>query len=626
MNLNDLIKKEGWDLGRENGVDFVIAEGQRFPKVHPAAIHLKLYRTEARAESKFRHMVSAHHYLWPTQLKTWNYWTERRFFEHCSGWNYITQAGGASTGKSFDAAKIALLFWFANPRNRTVLVASTTLESLNSRIWGYATKLAHEMAVDIPFIYMRGAPPKILFRREDTIHGMFAVAAKRGADTDAISSWIGRHPNEGMLLILDEGTDLPTSLLSALPNLESGLEVFQCMAIGNSLSKFDLHGALSTPKDGWQSIDPLRDTKWETTQKNGICLFFSCYDSPAIHETDPEKKKALSKFLITEDEIDEKKRKYGPDSDSFYRFVLGFWKVGSTDDVVLSMEFVEPFGVMKFAEWLGITPLTIVGGLDPAFSTGGDQCILRLAVLGQDVSGKIVLDYRGDELLFRIPISATSKDAAEIQIGNKVLEILAQFSCPLSNICIDANGQGRALSSVLLLQSKQLKPPIKIYQTKVGNAQVNSFDVIIKTAHEMWFTFRDFIQHHQIRGLDTKSVMQLTSRKVIKNAKTFKPELEPKQEYRARMGAVAPILAHSPDEADSAALALQSAIINFGFRPNEIREIPATTSFIDEKMRAYEALRKKEYEEVKQKGKPNLVANFTGEITSASSPFSKPLR
>lgn len=627
MNLIvELIRKEGWKIVRVDNRPKIQAYGQLFPISHPIAIHLKLYRTETNPDIKYNHMKAAHDYLWPDTL--WHYWTEDRFREHCRGWNYITYAGGASTAKSYDSAKIALLFWLANPEKRAVIVASTTLDSLNSRIWGYVTALIRDMAVPLPFKYFSAAPPKILFpakgaaKIKDTIHGMFAVAAKRGEDTDAIASWIGRHPKEGILIILDEATDLPSSLLKALPNLESGVSVFQCVSVGNSLSKFDLHGAMSTPKAGWTSIDPMKDIKWETTQKNGICLFFSCYNSPAIYEKDPVRKEKLERFLISKKQIEEKEKVYGKDSDSFWRFVLGFWRTSSSDDTVISREFIRDFSVFERAEWSGLHPLTIVAGLDPAFSTGGDSCVLRLAVLGQDVHGQIVLDYRGEEFLFRIPIIATSGESAELQIATQVISILRRFNCPIRNMCVDANGQGRALGEVIRLQSGEATPPIKIYSTRSGNTQVNSFDVVVRTYHEIWFTFRDYIQNRQIKGLDKTTVMQLTSRLVLKDNKTFKPKLEPKNIYKTRMGGVMPSLAHSPDEADAAALALQSAIINFGFTPGQRKEFRATDSFTAQKIQAFKMVHGLTADSKKKENLDPPVATFEASMEDWKPPFS----
>ena len=485
------------------------------------------------------------------------------------------------THNSFDAAKIACEFWLADPRNRAVIVASSSLESLNARIWGYCTRFMHEMQVPLPFNYRRGAPPKILFEARDTIHGMFAVAAKRGDDDAAISNWIGRHPNKGLLLVLDEGTELPMAILNALPNLEAGQDNFQCIVIGNSLSHYDLHGSLSTPKHGWKSIDPETHTKWETTQKKGLCLFFSCYESPAIGEPDKERKKKLSKFLITKEEIDSKIKVYGSSSDSFYRFVLGFWRSEGTEDTVLSKVFLNEFHIREKAEWSGIHELSMVAGLDPAFSTGGDSCILRLGILGLDVNGNLLLDFRGDELLFKIEILALSDVSIETQIANQVIAILSSYRCQIGNMAVDATGQGRALAEVIRLQAKTLKAPLKIWSTKLGNMQKNSFDVILKSTLELWTDVRDFISTDQIRGLDNESINQFASRLIeIKGAKQT---LESKADYKKRMGAISPRLAHSPDEADSVALCVQAAKICFGFTPGVTHQEKRIESFEMEK-------------------------------------------
>ena len=596
--IEALIKKEGWEIKQTPRGPGVIAEGEEFPVTHPVAIHLKIYRTSRLPAIKYDHMVAAHNYLWPSHRLTWNYWSERRFRAHCEGWQCITYAGGAAIGKSFDAAKIAILFWLANPRKRAVLVMSTTLESLNSRIYGYVTRLLNDLTLDFPFKIYGGTNPHVGNLKRDTdkaldkLHCIKAVAAKRGDSDAAISSLIGRHPAEGLLVVADECTDLPTSILGAIPNLSSGLETFQFLGIGNSLSKFDLHGSLSTPNVGWDKIDPTKHTVWETTQENGLCLFFSCYDSPAIYETDPARREALSKFLVTAADIEDKKRVYGEESDAFWRFVIGFWRDEAVDETVISDKFIKEFDVHKRAEWSGLYPLSLVAGLDAAFSTGGDKCLLRVGVLGHDVNGQIVLDFRGDELLFKIEINPRSPDSAELQVAKQVITILKRFNIPLNRLAIDANGQGRALAEVIRLQAASLYLPIKIYSVKVGEKSKNSFDVIIKNTLELWMTFRGFIQHRQIRGLDNIALRQLTTRLII--TKNGKRTLESKYDYKQRMTAVDKTLAHSPDEADCAALVVQAAIQCFGFSEGQRKDIQRIVDPVNEKYYVHQQMMQQE--------------------------------
>lgn len=591
--LEDLVIKEGWTVKREAGgaVRIVIGE-ESFPLTHPVAIHLRAYRKATDPETRYRHFKAAHDYFWPKTI--WHYWTERRFREHCAGWNYMGWAGGSSTGKSYDAAKIALLFWFSNPTKRGVVVASTTLKSVKGRVWGYLTKLLNEMEVKLPYKYLSGNSPEILYPAQaggkirDTLHGIFAVAAAQGSeDEQSIKNWIGRHPDEALMIILDECTDLNPAISQSFPNLDSSEKTFQCIGIGNSTSVYDLHGALCTPKAGWPSIDPARDNKWETTQKNGICLFFSCYESPPIFEADPVRKKLLSRFLVTSEQIEEKEQLLGKGSDLFYRFVLGFWRTQSIEKTIVSKQFALSYGVINSAEWLGISPLEIVGGLDPAFSTDGDKCILRLAILGVDTRGMMVLDFRDTKLLFNITIQAKSEDAAEIQVAKQVNKILANYKCPLHQICLDANGGGRALGGSLYLESKALKPPLKILSSRsTGNSKSSTFDLTVMTPYELWYNLRKFMEQGQIRGLDQTTFAQLTSRLVMMNT-LGKLSLESKLAYKKRMGAIMPQLAHSPDEADAAALCLQAAIMNFGFYPGQKRDLAVKRDFVDEKYFLY---------------------------------------
>ena len=68
--------------------------------------------------------------------------------------------------------------------------------------------------------------------------------------------------------------------------------------------------------------------------------------------------------------------------------------------------------------------------------------------------------------------------------------------------------------------------------------------------------------------------------------KNGKSQLESKRDYKQRMGAIQPKLGVSPDKADSEALALQSAIINFGFKLGAKKHLPHM-GVTDEKMKVH---------------------------------------
>ena len=618
--LIQLIEQEGFEIVGGK----VHAWGKEFPLVHPFAIYGKLYREEKDPKIKLKHMIRLHHMMWPDDIATWHYWTERRFQYYCEGWRITSWASGANTGKSVDAAKIAAIEWASNPKRTGIIVASTTLDSLNSRIYGYLVGNLKNSAIPIQYNLMRSQPPKVMYDRDDMIHTISAIAAAKGSaeaensiggKKSGIRNYIGRHPKDKLLLILDEATDLDPTILGAIPNLDSGECAFQCIAIGNSCDRSDLHGALSTPKVGWGKIDPEQNTVWETNQRGGLCLYFNCDESPAIHETDLEKKKKLSKFLFTAESIKVKRDEYGKDSNEFWRFVKGFWpKEESVNRSVVSGLFLKEFNVERNAEWSGLKDLKVVAGLDPAFSVGGDKCILRLAILGQDIQGRMILDFRGEEMVYKININATMGKSAELQIADQVLDVLGRYNCTLGAMAVDATGHGRSLAEVIRLRAQAIEMPIKIYTMATAKKNKNAFDVQVVSSYELWMRVKDFIQHDQVRGLDYNTINQLTSRLIV--VRNGKPELEPKAEYKMRMMAISPSLAHSPDEADAAALCVQAACIKHGFTPGQVaaKMMAGYSDMALEKYWAYLHGKKIEQEEADTRPREVPVASFSGDI------------
>lgn len=464
------------------------------------------------------------------------------------------------------------LFFLANPQKRAAIVASTTLDSLQSRIFGYVRRCLKELTLPYDFIYEASKPPKIHPTVKDSIHGIYTLAASRDDDEEAIKNYIGRHPKDSMLLVLDEATDLPPAIMNATANLDKGLSGYlQTIVIGNSKSKEDLHGLLATPKNGWDSVDPTHSS-WRTAKANGLCLYFNPYNSPAITEKDPVKKKALSKFLMTEEKLLKAELEEGEDSPGFWRFTMGFWKNSMSDTVMMSESFLSEYRCIDLAEFSGKHDVVMVAGLDPSFTSGGDKCILRLGALGVHVNGLRCLDFRHDHFLYVIPIQASTGISVEFQIADFVIDKLRHWKIPLNVLCVDASGQGRALADVIQLRANSGLSPTKIFSQKVSGLTTNKkIDGYISSGHAMWYAGREFISNGQLFGLDTLAYMQLHSRQII--TKNGKEELESKVEYRRRMNARSSSLARSPDEADAAMLCLQSAMIHYGFRLGQRQEV-----------------------------------------------------
>lgn len=550
----------------KNGGHVIHAYNAEWPLMTPHELELTAYKLNWDGQA-LRHLKKAHHLYWPQFEEGWNYWTERRFSAHLEGHKIITWAAGANTGKSFDAAALAMLFWLGNPTGRTVLVASTSINDLESRIWGYIKRFYSIFsAVPLPGKYVSTPPPKILFDRMDTIHGMFAVPLQKGTSDRTASTLIGRHPDEAMLVIVDEGTDVSPGFMDAIPNWEKA-PWFQCIVIGNSKSLFDPHGLLSRPVDGIDKVDPDKDKEWPT--KHGLCLYFDCYQSPAIHEKDPLKKAALSKFLPTEESINEAAVKYGEKSAKFYRFTRGFWPLGEETMTVLNPLDIDKFKAQEACHWSGHGEIHLLGGLDPAFTEGGDECILRFARLGIASNGLWTLDYGGERNIHVIPIDSTGKELPEHQIVNQAMKICHEVGCKPENLAVDIWGSGTALGGVFaaLWSNAIYKVPSAgpCSDTYVDDERkLLAKDVYDRRVTELWFSMQRFVKAGQIKGLDEKSCEQFCTREYSWKGKKYR--VETKDDYKQRLGKVDNRY-RSPDRADAAALVLDLARQFFAFIP-----------------------------------------------------------
>ena len=530
------------------------------------ALELTAYRHNWQGNA-FEHLRNAHHLIWPEDVLTWNYWTERRFRAHCEGHKIVVLAGGANCGKSYDLAKLSILFWLGNPAGRTTLVASTSLSDLDSRIWGYVKRFhGSRAAVDLSGLLYTSPPPKILLSKSDTIHGIFAVPLKRGSAENTISGLIGRHPDEGFLAIIDEGTDVAPAFMDAVPNWEKS-PFFQMFVVGNSRSRYDPHGLLSQPIEGWDKIDPDIDIEWET--KEGICLYFDCYQSPAITEQDPKKKALLSKFLFTERGIEEAKSKYGDNSPAFWRFTRGYWPPEDSAKTILTPVIIDKFNAKKTSHWSGEAEIYRIAGLDPAFGPEGDDCVLRFATLGKHVNGKWVLDYGGEENIVHLFIDADSTEPADYQIVHETMKHCKKRGVLPENVAVDVWGTGSGLGSIIEnVWSKD------IYKVSSAGSPSDTWvdaertqrskDVYDRRITEIWFSMRKFVQSGQIRGLDDTSCQQFCTRTYDWKGK--KVSIETKIDYKLRMGKVDSRYG-SPDRADAACLILDLARQFYSFLP-----------------------------------------------------------
>lgn len=500
--------------------------------------------------------------LWPNRIITWNYWTERRFRAHCENHKFITWAGGSNIGKSEDAACLMIMFWLSSPREHTGLVGSTTLTASESRMWGYLKqKYIEDSAIALPGKLFLSSPARIVLSKTDTIHGIFAVPLINSKTSRSSSDLIGRHPKQRMFVVIDEGPDVPPGFMDAESNWEKS-PWFQCLILGNSSKMTDPHGILSQPKIGWDKINPDIDTEWET--KKGICLYFDCYQSPAIFEKNAEKRKALEVFLFTKAKIQKSIADHGENSPHHWRMTRGFWAPSDITKTVLTLVDIDKHKARDKAHWSGRESLIKLGSLDAAFTAQGDAIVLAFGTLGEEVSGRQILEFN-EKIYLRFDV--TSADPIEYQLVEQVRKEFAKRQIEPSCFALDVTGSGTGLGSVF--EKEWSRHVMKIDSRGECSEdfmdmdkQLTAKDLYDRKATELVFMLQRFVRSGQIRNLNPKSIEQITTREWLWKGK--KISIEKKEDYKLRMGRVDSKY-RSPDEMDTDCLIIELARKRFGF-------------------------------------------------------------
>lgn len=520
----------------------------------------------------YNHLKRAYEIAYPELMNSWHEWTEERYKTLSSRdpdckdgitpkHERIVLSGCASSAKSRDAGYYSWIWWAASPHNRSVIVMSTSMESLRIRVWNYV----EEARLKWPntFGHVKNHPnPKILFQKSDNKHGIHGFAIKPGSPKRAIQDVIGIHPDGGgILIVVDEAPDMPIHLNDAIPNWKSGQQEFQILYLGNGDSRYNLHGLMMEPHEslgGWGGINPDIHTKWKTNQHKGICIYSDAYKSPRLK--DPENQ--YLSFLPSWKDIKEQMEALGENHPSFWRMIRGFPPPDDDTNTVLTPSLCDFHQIQAKAHWSGRQKFKIAG-LDPAFVSGGDGCILRVADFGESLDGGKILDYGSGENVFDVPLDISLTEPTGYQIMDFLKKVCKDYQIPPEYVAVDVSGTGLGLSQIL---DKEWSNRYLHFDSG-GSASDNPVDASGKrlakelydrAITEMWLVFREYVLCDQIRGLDRTSIEEFCFRMLKEKSGTKKKGIETKKEYKIRRGTSGG-KSGSPDFADAACMCLAVA-------------------------------------------------------------------
>lgn len=492
----------------------------------------------------FYHAKNAADLLWRRKGNVkfvWHPDLEIALEEYCTdeSRSEIVLTGPASDGKSFGAGLYALLFWLSDPDNSGVLMCSTTLPGLKKRIWGDMRNLYISARDLIGVGNLVDSKTCIQSSKGDDKRGIFGIAVADGNEAKAMDRIIGFHPPR-LLILADELTGIPWTIVDATTNLSTGKRKFQFIGMGNAASIFDSHGKMCEPKDGWGAVS-VESEQWET-KRGGTCLHFDVLKGENYRQG-----KIIYPFLATKEDVERTARNDGENSPQMWRMRRGYWCPEGAVSSVLSEALIKNSLSMTLTQWEGM-PVKYAG-LDPAID--GDRCILRFADVGLDVRGVETLQF-GEVLTLKVDNLLVLKRPAEYQIADQVKKECEARGVAVDRFGMDTTGLGAGLAAII---SEEWMPGFRKVQfsERPSDLPINATDST--TCHEayrdkvteLWFSFRVVTLAGQIRGLDPESAIEFCSRLYENAAKIW---VESKRDMKKRLSG------KSPDCADAAVVLL----------------------------------------------------------------------
>jgi hypothetical protein len=473
--------------------------------------------------------------------------------------DFLSIGGAASSSKSHTMAAWGIVNWLSRPADTLVLITSTTLRESRKRIWGSVISLmsviddapckVRDSIGSIAYINEKGT----LFDRA----GLSLVASDKSKGATQNTKLLGSKQNR-VLVIGDELSELsPTIIATAISNMSKN-PYLQVIGMSNPGSRFDAFGDWSEPEGGWDSVDIQTADNWKT-KWGGQYIRLDGERSPNIIAGE-----TLYDYLPTEETLRQDKSRLGPDSRAYMRMVRAVFFDEEESEGIYSEAELTSSGSMRPAEW-ATKPIT-VAGLDPAFTNGGDRCVLFLGKVGYLTNGQFGFEFGRSFML-----SDDARNTAiprTYQIVKQVVDICVKNNVDPENLAVDATGAGAPFCDVLAGEwsSSILRVGFggRASDRRVSaNSKLKGDELYVNRSSELWFVGKELIRTKQLFGVTNELAIEMVARKYdMTKSTTLKVKIESKPEFKVRFG-------RSPDLADAAFLALDCARQRHGLLATE---------------------------------------------------------
>lgn len=511
---------------------------------------------KARLDDPGTHLLRACRALFTPSEFGISRWTEQHAEDFTTS-NFCGTWGCAASGKSNDYGCFLLLDWATDPTETVSLLCSTTRDML--RIRSYESVIRYfQVLKRNPFFLFPGKESKtttaILNADDDDDEsgvGMMSTvkASIRGVAVNDGGSIQGAHLPY-VRLLCDELAEMKPHAMNSRANLSIGCRDFRCFFLANPTSLYDESAKYSVPIDGWSSITPDSEfwlTRW------GRVRHHNGFSSPAVKEPDGARKYP---YLINQEQIDRRLAEEDGNMDArdIWVFVKGFPPRSGVDDTVLTPELIHTHHMQDKPVW--ITPeeeLTYVAGLDPAFTSGGDDCLLKIGAIGVASDYARILAFVDT---VKIPIDAVSQRPATYQVVDALAPLLEKYNIPVSRLCVDDSGT----QSVADVISVEIGPGVLRLNSAraASDARISDKDnTLMKDKYvdlgtESWMRTAVLGRQGRLRGMTDRAANEFSIRRLVMAGR--RKRLESKKEYKARLKGH-----RSPDDGDATALCVWAA-------------------------------------------------------------------
>lgn len=532
----------------------ILKYGQEFgAESHPAAIELfaisKLgkwtFRGRQCGEGLPFHVKEFMKMAWPDM--DWHRWTELLVDEFLQSPGRTATFGPSSSSKSFSFSRAALTMFYGRPKGTTVLISSTTLDSLKRRIWDYVVQSHREAKKRFPWLPGSLIESKLMLLADASTEdgrsfkdGIVGVACRKSGAWTGLQEYVGTK-NEVVILVCDEANFMVSGFLESLANLESNERCYAAV-MGNLPDTNNPLASAAEPKFGWESLPDTDKTRvYETKWKHGRAIQLIGMDSPNLDF--PEGKEPF-KNLIGRRYIEQCAQNYGRESDKFAMFASGKIPRSSMNRTVFTKAQAIKFSAMESIRW-SHHPITKGYGLDVAYSgVGGDRTVGFPFMFGKDIDSKFRL-WIGPIKVYAGSSSA-QKSHAEAIAEDLRLECETYGVNP-EHVFYDGTGRSEFTISVARSWSSKVVPiefggPATDRPCFTGEKHLHgdlqgerktcreTFDRFVS---ELWFAAGYAIVSDQMRGLAEEAVDEGCQRKweIVRGAKQ---SIETKDDMKER--------------------------------------------------------------------------------------------